>query len=198
MHLERLEITKDTKVMHLAPEQGIYHYLRDKLHPDNYHCFDFSPGRYKFCHKIDFIDLCNIDRVNLPDNTYDIIIHSHVLEHTPCNMAYTLYHLHRALKINGVSICCIPFMYGYWDESFSNLPESERVRRFGQHDHVRRIGRADRELHLGKIIKIPERYSLLDYFGQDKLIENNIPECEWSGFNINTVMLLGKLDYLLC
>lgn len=197
LFLENIIINEETLVLHLAPEQGLYDYLKMRVAKDNYHCRDFAPERYGFVDNISKIDLCDLSENDIPTDNYDLIIHSHVLEHTPCNIAYSLYHLHRGLKQSGVQLCCIPFMYGEWDECFTDIDVSERRRRFGQHDHVRRIGRANIEKTLNKIITIPEKYSLLDSFDEAKLLKFNIPKVDWFGLTISTVLTLSKGDYKL-
>ena len=197
MFLEREPMDSSTRVLHLAPEEGLYNRLKTKISPGNYHVRDFNPDRYKFCPDIERIDLCNLSESELPTEHYDLVIHSHVLEHTPCSLAYTLFHIHRSLKPQGKQICVIPFMYGEWDESFKEIGDEERSRRFGQFDHVRRIGRADVARHPGKIVNIPAAYSALDHFSADELRQFNIPETEWNGLTISTVLILRKQDYLL-
>jgi predicted SAM-dependent methyltransferase len=114
--------------------------ISKRIDPSNYVTADIQPERYGFS-DCQYIDLCSLE--SWPSNHYDLIIHSHVLEHTPCNIAYTLYHLHRMLSPSGWNICVIPFTSGYWDEKFQNIGDEEKVKRFGQFDHVRRFGRGD-------------------------------------------------------
>ena len=178
--------------MHLAPERGLYNVLVNRVEKGNYIPADIDPSKYPFADNCVKIDLCDLD--NEPSLQYDLIIHSHVLEHTPCNIAYTIFHLHRMLKKEGHHICIIPFMSGKYDECFQEISDEERVRRFGQFDHVRRFGREDICSHLGKLINIPKDFDATQHFSEEILREANIPENHWRGFHIGTVLLLKRYD----
>ncbi len=194
---KNIVLNKSTKILHLAPEIGLYNKIRSQVSPTNYHICDLEPERYKFANNVKYLDLCDIGDNILESDSYDLIIHSHVLEHIPCNIAYTLFHLHRALKPNGTHLCVIPFMYGYWDECFKEMEENERITRFGQHDHVRRIGRADLKKHLGLLLRLPDSFDASDYFSEEALLRANIPKEDYVGLGISTVLSLKKGDYLL-
>jgi hypothetical protein len=119
------------------------------------------------------------------------------MEHIPCNIAYTLFHLHRMMKAGGRHVCVIPFLPGKYDECFQDIPERERIRRFGQHDHVRRFGIDDVDRHLGAIVDLPSEFDALNRFGEERLRIANIPEGAWRGFSIHTVLELKKDDFKL-
>ena len=195
MYLEKLNLDKKTKALHFAPEKGLYNALSQRIDSENYIVADLDPKKYSFANRCQRVDLCNLD--DQPSNEYDLIIHLHVLEHTPCNIAYTLFHLHRMLKENGRHVCVIPFMGGKYDECFQNLSNEERERRFGQFDHVRRFGKEDISSHLGKIINIPSNFDATKHFDVKKLRDANIPESHWRGFHIGTVLNLKKNDFRL-
>jgi phosphoglycolate phosphatase len=192
MYIEKAGIDKNTKVLHLAPEEGIYNALVKKTKKGNYVTSDLQPFRYPYAKNCVKIDLCELD--NQPSNEYDIIIHSHVLEHIPCNIAYTLFHLHRMLKKDGQQICIIPFMKGKYDECFQEIGDEERNRRFGLCDHVRRFGNEDIQSHLGKLVNIPNTFDATDTFSEEVLIDANIPKSRWTGFHGSTVLKLAKYD----
>lgn len=195
MYLQRAHVTPSDRVLHIAPEKGLYKKFSDLLSPEEYHCADLFPEQYKFATNIRTMDLCNLDGEN--SNYYDFIVHSHVLEHIPCNIAYTLFHLHRMLKPSGRHICVIPFMDGEYDECFGEMNDRERISRFGQDDHVRRFGNRDLDRHLGSIVKLPKRFDASNDFSKTILLEANIPEAMWKGFHPSTVLDLGKYDYRL-
>jgi len=192
MYIKRLNITKKSKILHIAPEKGIYDALYKVAGKKNYITADLKPDLYKFTKNCIRMDLCDLD--NQDSYHYDLIIHSHVLEHTPCNIAYTLYHLHRILKKDGVHVCIIPFMPGRYDECFQNITGEERRQRFGQHDHVRKFGNEDIDSHLGKLLHLPDHFDATDSFSEDELREANIPEHFWKGFNASTVLILKRDD----
>jgi phosphoglycolate phosphatase len=181
--------------LHFAPEKGIYTALLKHVESENYIVADLDPRKYSFAERCLKIDLCNLD--DQPSCEYDLILHSHVLEHTPCNIAYTLFHLHRMLKENGRHVCIIPFMGGKYDECFQDLSREERQRRFGQFDHVRRFGKEDVSSHLGKIINLPPCFDATKDFDIKSLCDANIPENHWGGFGIGTVVNLRKSDFRL-
>jgi len=195
MYLQKLKIRRESKILHLAPEQGLYKALSKCVNKHNYIVADINPKQYKFAEKCVSIDLCDLDRE--PSFQYDLILHSHVLEHTPCNIAYTLFHLHRMLKKDGLHICVIPFMGGKYDECFQDLSDEERARRFGQNDHVRRFGREDINSHLGKLINLPYNFDATQDFNIETLQAANIPENQWRGFHGSTVLCLKRDDMKL-
>ena len=192
LYIQKLNISKSAKILHLAPEKGIYDALSSQVEKENYVVADIDPNRYLFANNCTRIDLCDLD--SQPSFEYDLILHSHVLEHTPCNIAYTLFQLHRMLKEDGLHVCIIPFMEGRYDECFGDIGEKERKRRFGQFDHVRRFGRDDIYAHLGKLINIPKKFDATDDFSEEILRSANIPENHWKGFHIGTVLVLNKYD----
>ncbi len=78
----------------------------------------------------------NIQQIDEQDNTYDLIICYHVLEHIP-NDRQAMKELFRVLKPQGKCFIQTPFKKGeiYEDETITT-PE-ERTKHFGQHDHLR-------------------------------------------------------------
>ncbi len=86
-------------------------------------------------------DLQHMDMVE--DETYDIIVCSHVLEHVK-NDLQAMKELHRMLKPNGVCLVLVPLIVGRMDteEQWGCSPE-ENWRRFGQGDHSRLYGKRD-------------------------------------------------------
>jgi len=194
-YLERLSLRRDAKVLHIAPERGIYDRLRDLLDPGAYRPADLSPENFRFAQDIDRIDLTRLDEE--PSGHYDLIIDVHVLEHVTCNYAYTLYHLHRMLKPTGLHVCVIPILGGGYDECFQDIPEEERVRRFGQSDHVRWFGRDDIDRSLGSVMRLPSKFDATSDFSREELLRANVPEHHWVGFNASTVFRFRREDMLL-
>ena len=110
MYIQKLNVDSSWKVLHLAPERALYGVLSNLIDNENYTVADISPERYPFAKNCQRIDLCELDEYS--SSTYDLILHLHVLEHIPCNIAYPLFHLHRMLKEHGRHLCVIPFMNG--------------------------------------------------------------------------------------
>ena len=192
----RVPLDPAMRILHFAPEEGLYSVITDTTGKDNYICSDISQDRYKFAKIFKTIDLtCDLEQFD--DGEFDLIIHSHVLEHVPCNVAYVLYHIHRILKPTGKHICVITFMGGAHDECFDDLPADEATRRFGQADHVRRFGTRHLASTLGCIINLPESFDAEADFGDETLSRHNIPDFCRKGFQPSTVLCLGKEDYRL-
>lgn len=195
LYIEEENIDPTFKILHMAPELGLYARIRSLVENNNYTVADFEPKRYSFAKKCKHIDLCDLD--SWPSNEYDLIIHNHVLEHARCNIAYILYHLHRMLKPSGLHIFSIPFLHGEYDESLADIGNDERKRRFGQSDHLRRFGINDIHKHIGSIVDIPKEYDAAKHFGEDILIKYNIPRSQWRGFSGSTILKLNKNSYKL-
>jgi len=194
MFIEKLNIKPNSKILHLAPERGIYNRLAPLVKPENYVGADIEPERYGFakCRKIDLTQL-----EGWASDEFDLIIHVHVLEHIPCNVAYPMFHLHRMLKPTGKHLCVIPVLSGVYDECFDEIGDAERTRRFGQHDHVRRFGRDGLARTLGKIVRLPDHFDATESFNEAALNKHNIPKNQWKGFHTGTVLSFGKNDYRL-
>lgn len=193
--LDRIQMPKfGMKVLHLAPERALATYFVEKAGgTKNYHAFDLNPSLYKWAPGIKKLDLCT-EVESLKENYYDLVVHSHVMEHLPCNYAYVLFHLHRSLKETGYHICCIPVMSGFYDETTASIPTEEAIRRFGQHDHVRRFGVEDIQFSLGTIFRLKREYDLEQTFSQSELIRYNIPQSSWKGYSPDSIMVFRKDD----
>jgi SAM-dependent methyltransferase len=134
---------------------------------------------------------------SLPDNHYDLILHSHVLEHVPCNIANVLLHLYRALKPNGLHVFCVPLAPGHYDEYLGPMSAEEATKRFGQSDHVRSFGVRNLDRHLGLLVNINPKPLLYDTFDKSTSDQRNIPESERAGLSGSTVFVTRKADFLL-
>lgn len=193
MYIERLGIQPDWRILHLAPEASLYGVLSKAVAKGNYVTADYQEDKYRrFAPDCRHIDLCDLD--DWDSDYFDLIIHSHVLEHTWCNVAYSLFHLHRMLTARGKHVCIIPFGKCKFEESFQDISAEERARRFGQHDHVRRFGNMDIHRHLGSILRMPDKFDASQDFPEEILTRANIPRSQWQGFTIATVLTLGKYD----
>lgn len=184
------------RCLHLAPERA----LAGRLHAilgDGYEGADIDPGKFGFAPNMRRIDLI-ADAAALPSGQYDLILHSHVMEHLRGNVTAVLFHLHRALKPGGKQVCCIPIMRDrHYAEDLGPIAETEATARFGQHDHVRIFGERDIQATLGMIFALPDRYTLLDRFDPATLARHAIPEVAWQGWSTNSVLLLDKAALLL-
>lgn len=184
-----------TRALHLAPELGVYRRMRARLAPGHYDVRDLCPENFAFAPEIGKLDLCQLD--GLPSDHYDLILHSHVLEHVPGDLAHTMYHLHRSLKPDGRHLFVVPFMPGHYDECFEDITVDERIRRFGQADHVRRFGLKDIHAHLGSLVTIDTGFDAEAEHGVAALVAANIPRPIWKGLSAHSVLHLGKFDLKL-
>lgn len=124
------------EVLHFAPEAIITRMI-EAQGPKRYDTADIEPGRADL--------VLNLEALDLPDASYDVVVGSHVLEHV--NDALAIGELHRVLRPGGRLIAMVPLVEG-WDRTYENpaiLSEADRFRHFGQEDHVRYYGADFRE-----------------------------------------------------
>jgi SAM-dependent methyltransferase len=117
------------KMLHIAPEGCFVEYL-NKLPQLDYLTGDLlNPAMLK----VDITDL------QFPDNSFDIIYCSHVLEHVPDDRK-AMRELSRVLKPSGWAVLQVPIEAEQTFEDLSITDPKERERLFGQFDHVRVYG----------------------------------------------------------
>ena len=90
----------------------------------------------------------DIQSTGLPDESYDVIVCNHVLEHVD-DFRVALKEMYRILRPGGSFICSFPMdpKVELLDEDPLVQTDEDRVRRFGQNDHKRVFGmKADRFL----------------------------------------------------
>ncbi len=125
--------TDNLKVLHIAPEQSFFKRFKAL---DN---LDYTTGDLES----PIVDV-HFDIQNMPfkDNTYDIVICNHVLEHIP-NEHKAITEIYRILKKGGWAILQVPinpnFEKTYEDPSITD--PKEREKHFGQYDHLRYHGK---------------------------------------------------------
>lgn len=184
------------RVLHIAPERALAPRLR-AIFGDGYDPVDFDPTIYAHVDGVRPFDLC-VDAQKLETASYDLVIHSHVMEHVQCNVTAVLFHLHRALRVDGMQLCCIPFhRNSHSEEDLAPLTVEDAEQRFGQDDHVRRFGAADVQQTLGMLFRLPDHYDLERDIGADRLARYAIPDFLWRGWSPSSVLALGKDDLLL-
>jgi SAM-dependent methyltransferase len=125
--------TKQHKVLHFAPEQAFYKRFR-KLKNLDYTTTDLNSPLADVK-----ADICNLP---FEDNTYDVLLCNHVLEHIPDDTK-AMAELFRILKPGGWGIFQIPQDLDR-EKTFEDptiTDKKERARIFGQYDHVRIYGR---------------------------------------------------------
>lgn len=127
------------KILHFAPEKSFYD-IFSVLETLDYTPCDLEPEIYDFANK-QTVKKVDITAIPFDDNSFDFILCNHVLEHVPDDQL-AMSELYRVMKTGGNGIFQVPIDYQreitYEDWSIT-LPE-ERVKAFGQRDHVRWYG----------------------------------------------------------
>ena len=122
------------RVVHFAPEPA----MRDLLKP--------MASEYQSADLLNPADLVlNIENIGLPDESVNVFVASHVLEHV--DDARALSEMQRCLRPGGKLILMVPIIEG-WATSYENpaaVTTAERTLHFGQWDHVRFYGRDFRD-----------------------------------------------------
>lgn len=125
--------TRNLKVLHFAPEQCFLKKFKS-LKNLNYTTTDLNSPIADVK-----ADICHLP---FQDNTYDVILCNHVLEHIPDDTK-AMQELFRVLKPGGWGIFQIPqdLERESTFEDNSITDKKERAKIFGQYDHVRIYGR---------------------------------------------------------
>ena len=123
-----------SKVLQIAPSKVIDTYIKTRCPHIDYDTTDL------FMQGVTFkSDIQNM--VDVPDEKYDVIICSHVLEHVEDDKK-ALAELKRILKADGILVFLVPVDISSDDiDEEWGLSEAENWRRFGQNDHCRRYGK---------------------------------------------------------
>ncbi|PZD79714.1 class I SAM-dependent methyltransferase [Mesonia sp. K7] len=124
--------TEKAKMLHFAPEQAFYERFK-KMENLDYTTTDLNSPLADVK-----ADICNLP---FEDNTYNIILCNHVLEHIPDDHK-AMQELYRILKPGGYAILQVPQdnnrKHTFEDNSITD--KKERTKIFGQYDHVRVYG----------------------------------------------------------
>ncbi|TXN36823.1 class I SAM-dependent methyltransferase [Flagellimonas hymeniacidonis] len=148
--------TKSQKLLHFAPEQAFYKRFKRLQHIE-YTTTDLNSPLAEVK-----ADICELP---FADNSFDVILCNHVLEHIPDDTK-AMQELYRVLKPGGWGVFQIPqdLKRDKTFEDNSIIDKKERAKIFGQYDHVRVYGK--------------------DYFDKLRSI----------GFNVNEVDYTNKLS----
>jgi SAM-dependent methyltransferase len=125
---------KYKKTLHIAPEANIQKVL--KRYSTNYICGDLYPDQYKHLQCI-YLDAT---KLSFPDNTFQLVYASHILEHIPDDIK-AMQEIYRVLENKGFFVAFIPQVFKKDTyEDFTITEPEERKKHFGQSDHVRIYG----------------------------------------------------------
>jgi SAM-dependent methyltransferase len=125
-------LSNKISVLHFAPEYCFYRKFK-KMTNMNYMSGDLNSPR-----AMKYIDITNIE---YPDNYFDVLISSHVLEHVD-NDIKAMKELFRVQKNGGWSIHLVPIDYTRkitFEDSSLNTPD-KREKFYGHYDHKRIYG----------------------------------------------------------
>jgi SAM-dependent methyltransferase len=118
------------RMLHVAPEQCFERRLKERLGAGYLTADLLDP------HVMERID---ITRIQYPDESFDVIYCSHVLEHVTDDLQ-AMREFRRVLKRSGWAILLVPITADRTFEDPTVVLPSDRLRVFGQEDHVRRYG----------------------------------------------------------
>ena len=127
------QATLGSTLLDVAPSPQMAPMIR-ALNPAGYLAVDFDPkadGR--------LVDVAaSLTDLPMRDDSVGLLICYHVLEHIPDDLA-AMREIARVLPADGAALIQVPWRPGATEEDPSASPE-ERLRRFGQTDHVRTYG----------------------------------------------------------
>jgi len=121
---------RTARVLHFAPEKGLAKLLKARV--GAYQSADITPGKAEIVR--------NIEAIEEPNASFDCVVCSHVLEHVDDRKA--LKEVYRVLKPGGVVLIMLPVIEG-WATTYENkavVTPEDRMRHYGQSDHVRYYG----------------------------------------------------------
>lgn len=141
-------------MLHVAPEPAFQKILTLDL-PGTYITADLE-NPYAMI-KMD------ITKIQFPPLTFDIIMCNHVLEHIQDDIR-AMEEMHRVLKDEGWAIITVPITVEKTVEDPTIVDPKERLKHFGQKDHVRRYGIdfIDRLRSVGFIVDIHRVRDLIE------------------------------------
>lgn len=118
------------EVLHFAPERAVTALIQAG-----------GPSRYATSNYGDATTLdLDLEAIDQPDDSWDVVVASHVLEHVDDTKA--LAELHRITRPGGTVVLMVPIIEGWatTHEDQRITSEAGRLLHFGQHDHVRYYG----------------------------------------------------------
>lgn len=166
--------TEKCSVLHIAPEKSIREHIQSNENCD-YYSGDIEPG--KAMHVVD------ITNIQFKENFFDYIVINHVLEHIP-DEEKAIQELKRVLKEDGKIIMSVPICIDMNTYENKNIrTKKERLREFGQEDHIRLYGKDYKERF--------EEYGLkLDVMSPEKICDED--DIEKYGYIKNDIVMICR------
>lgn len=195
MVLSRLGLLRrGSKVLNMAPEPFMLSHGR-RILGESYTPADYSPEFFANRGiEVRKLDLCQAN-YEFPDESFDVVIHNHVLEHVCCHVPDVIKRVERLIRMGGYHIFSIPIMRGRKNEEdlSSDLSDQDRKRRFGQEDHVRVFGTdfQDTFSEAGISHRLMDLSTLVS---SDELTKWGVPETVFSSPSGHTVFAYQRLD----
>ena len=121
---------KPKRMLHVAPEQCFERRLSARLGAGYLTADLLDP------HARERMDITDIQH---PDESFDVIYCSHVLEHVPDDRQ-AIREFHRVLRKDGWAMLLVPITADRTMEDPTVTDPADRLRLYGQADHVRRYG----------------------------------------------------------
>lgn len=121
------------RILHCSPEKKIYQWLIQRASVTT---ADLHPGFYRNIDKK--IEKQDITRLTYDDDSFDMVMANHVLEHVPDDVS-AMKELYRVLKPGGHAVLQVPIglrLTATVEEPSINDPKRQSAL-FGQRDHVR-------------------------------------------------------------
>lgn len=132
------------------------------------------------------------DLVEIAPETYDLVIHNHILQEIPGNYTVFLNRLQMILKPGGYHLFSIPLNSGHFMENLdASMTPEQRKENFGREKHLRRFGRADFEQTIGIVFGLTRQYSLLDHLLSEVLLGAGVMESQWK-LSSNSVFVVRR------
>ena len=122
-------------VVDIAPSPQITRILQ-RMAPAQYVRVDFDPAADARAVDVQ----ASLTALPFPDGSIDLLVCYHVLEHVPDD-AKAMAEIGRALHDGGLAIVQVPWRPDRLTDEDASAPAEERIRRFGQADHVRMYGK---------------------------------------------------------
>lgn len=162
--------SENNKILHFAPENSFLKRFK-KMSNLQYLTADLDQKEADIC--------MDITDIKFPDNSFDVVLCSHVLEHVK-NDQKALKEIYRVLKPNGWALLQVPIdlnLEKTLEEDEEGYSPQKRAELFGLPEHVRQYGAdyADRLASAGFRVKVDNYINTLS----KELIEKySLPLCE--------------------